>query len=441
MRGAICNFIDRATPFKACCEAGNGEAAVAKARERAPALVIVDLSMPMLYGVETASALHSMVPSAKIIGLAMFAGEYRRTQLAAAGFHMIVSKSEGLAKLAEAIKVLLPHAEPQAGEALLLSSIRILIADDYEGWRRQARSLLQARPEWQVIAEASDGSEVVQKADELKPDLIVLDIGLPNLNGIEAARRIRQLSPSSKIIFLSQNNDSDIVQAALSTGALGYVHKTDVRSDLLPAIEAVLQGREFVSSSIKGYKPAHVLATKAPHRHEVQFYSDDAVLLDTFARFIAVALTAGDAAIVVTTESHREALALRLKTQGVNVDAATQQGTYIQLDVAKTLSTFMVNDMPDAARFFEIVSGLIEAAAKAAKGEHSRVVICGECSPTLWTEGKADAAIRVEQLFNQVGKTFGLDILCGYSLSGSHGEEDEHVFQSICAEHSSVYSQ
>ena len=252
MRGAICNFIDRATPFKACCEAGNGEAAVAKARDCAPALVIVDLSMPMLYGVETASALHSMVPSARIIGLAMFAGEYRRTQLAAAGFHMIVSKSEGLAKLAEAIKVLLPHAEPQAGEALLLSSIRILVVDDFEGWRHQIRLLFQVRPRWRIIAEVSDGSEAVQKVADLKPDLIVLDIGLPKLNGIEAARRIRQLSPSSKIIFLSQNNDRDIVQAALSTGALGYVHKTDVRSDLLPAIEAVLQGREFVSSSIKG---------------------------------------------------------------------------------------------------------------------------------------------------------------------------------------------
>jgi two-component system response regulator DesR len=110
VRGAICSFIDRATPFKACCEAGNGDAAVEKARERAPALVILDLNMPMLYGIETASALRTMVPSAKIIGLAMFAGEYRRTQLAAAGFDMIVSKREGLAKLAEAITALLPEA-------------------------------------------------------------------------------------------------------------------------------------------------------------------------------------------------------------------------------------------------------------------------------------------------------------------------------------------
>ncbi len=111
MRGAICNFIDRATPFKACCEAGNGDAAIEKARERAPALVILDLSMPMLYGVETVSALRNMVPSTKIIGLAMFAGDYRRTQLAAAGFDMIVSKHEGLAKLAEAINALLPATD------------------------------------------------------------------------------------------------------------------------------------------------------------------------------------------------------------------------------------------------------------------------------------------------------------------------------------------
>ena len=95
-----------------------------------------------------------------------------------------------------------------------LSSIHILIADDYADWRGQVRLLLQVRPEWHAIAEAADGSEAIQKAEELKPDLILLDIGLPKLNGVEVARRIRQLSPSSKIIFLSQNNDRDIVQAA-----------------------------------------------------------------------------------------------------------------------------------------------------------------------------------------------------------------------------------
>jgi DNA-binding NarL/FixJ family response regulator len=296
--------------------------------------------------------------------------------------------------------------------------------------------VLQARPEWQVISEASDGLEAVEKAQDLKPDLILLDIGLPKLNGIEAARQIRQLSPSSKIIFLSQNNDLDIVRAALSTGARGYVRKTDVKKELIPAMDAILRGKQFVSSSINGYEFTEAAGDKLPHRHEVQFYSDDALLLDTFARFIAVALKSGRAAIVVITELHRDSLVSRLKEQGLDVDAATQHGTYIQLDVDKTFSTFMVNDMPDATRFFQIVGGLIEAAAKAARQPHHGAVLCGEGTSVLWAGGKADAAIRVEQLWNEVGKTFGVDILCGYALSNFHGEEDEHVFQSICAEHS-----
>jgi hypothetical protein len=130
-----------------------------------------------------------------------------------------------------------------------------------------------------------------------------------------------------------------------------------------------------------------------------------------------------------------------LKAQGLAVDAVTQQGTDIQLDASKMLSTFMVNDMPDAARFFPVVGGLIEAAAKAARQQHHGVVVCGECSPLLWAEGKADAAIRVEQLWDELGKTFGLDILCGYALSSVHGKEDEHVFRRFCAEHSAVYCQ
>ena len=226
----------------------------------------------------------------------------------------------------------------------------------------------------------------------------------------------------------------------MGTGALGYVRKLDAGRELLPAMDAVLEGKQFLSSGLEGHQFTDTSLGKAAHRHEVQFYSDDALLLDTFARFIAVALKSGCAAIVVVSESHREGLVPRLKALGLDVDAAIQQGTYIQLDVDKTLSTFMVNDMPDSARFLEAVGGLIGAAARAAKQEHYGVVACGECSPVLWAAGQAEAAIRLEQLWDEVGKTFGVDILCGYALSSFHGEEDEHVFQSICAKHSAVHS-
>jgi DNA-binding NarL/FixJ family response regulator len=320
-----------------------------------------------------------------------------------------------------------------------LSLIRILIADDFKDWRGQVLSLFQARPEWQVIAEAADGPEAIQKAEEFKPDLIVLDIGLPKLNGIEAARQIRQLSPSCKILFLSQNNDLDLVRAALGT-AQGYVYKTDFRRDFLPAIHAVLRGGQFVSSSLKGYEFTDTAGEKAPHRHEVFFYSDDTVLLDSLARFIASALKAGSAAIVLATKPHRDSLVQRLKAEGVDTDDAIQQGTYISLDAADTLLTVMENDMPDPVRFFGSIGGLIKAAAKAAKPEQPQVAVFGEAVALLQAEGKTDAAIRFEQLGNNLTKAYKVDILCAYPLSSFHGEEDEHVFQSICAEHSAVYS-
>ena len=322
-----------------------------------------------------------------------------------------------------------------------LSCTSILVVDDFEDWRDKVCELLQVRPEFQVIGEASDGAEAIQKAEDLKPDLIVLDIGLPKLSGIEAARKIRQLFPSSKIVFLSLNKDQEIVRAALSTGALGYVLKTDARTELLPAMDAVLRGKQFVSSSLKDYQFPYTSAEKAPHSHGVLFYPDDAVLLDSCTRFVTAALGAGDVAAIVATESHRDGLFERLKAEGVDVDAEIKHGRYISLDVAKTLSTFMVNDMPDWERFFEVVGGLVSGAAKAGKGEHSRVAMWGECGPLLWAEGKVGAAIRLEQLLNQLATIYEFDLLCAYALSRFQNGEDDDVFQSICAEHSAVYSQ
>ena len=320
-------------------------------------------------------------------------------------------------------------------------SIRILIVDDFDDWRRQLHSLLKARPTWQIIAEASDGSEAVQKAEDLKPDLILLDIGLPKLNGIEAARQIRQRSPSSKIIFLSQNSDLDIVRAAFDTGASGYVRKIDAGRELLPAVDAVLGGKQFVSSGLEGYEFTDTSVERAPPRHDVLFYSDDTVFLDSCARFIAAALGAGDVAAVVATESHRDSLVQRLKAEGLDVEAEIKHGRYISLDVGKTLSTFMVNDMPNWERFFEVVGGLVSGAAKAGKGEHPRVAMWGECGPLLWAEGRVDAAIRLEQLLNQLAKIYEFDLLCAYELSSFHGKENEPVFENICAQHSAVCSQ
>jgi DNA-binding NarL/FixJ family response regulator len=131
---------------------------------------------------------------------------------------------------------------------LQLATVRILVVDDFDMFRQFVVELLGKRPELQVVGEASDGLEAIQKAVELRPDLILLDIGLPSLNGIEVARQMRSLVPESKIIFLTQESSSDVVQEALRLGARGYVTKIKAQADLFAAVEAVLSGKTFVSN-------------------------------------------------------------------------------------------------------------------------------------------------------------------------------------------------
>jgi DNA-binding NarL/FixJ family response regulator len=133
------------------------------------------------------------------------------------------------------------------------SSIRVLVVDDYQPWHRFVSTTLKKQPELQVIGQVSDGLEAVQQAAQVRPDLILLDIGLPTLNGIEAARRIREVSPTSRILFVTENRSPDIAEEALRTGAGGYVVKSDAASELLPAIKAVLEGKRFISASLAGH--------------------------------------------------------------------------------------------------------------------------------------------------------------------------------------------
>jgi two-component system response regulator NreC len=125
-----------------------------------------------------------------------------------------------------------------------------MVVEDFVSFRRFVCSKLEQKPELRVICEVSDGLKAVQMAEELKPDLILLDIGLPTLNGIDVARRIRGLVPESKIIFSTQESSPEFVQEAMRLGAWGYVFKTRASGDLLPAIDAVLSGERFVSSPL-----------------------------------------------------------------------------------------------------------------------------------------------------------------------------------------------
>jgi DNA-binding NarL/FixJ family response regulator len=378
---------------------------------------------------------------------------------------------------------------------------QVLVVDDSLPWQRLVRAMLESKKDLIIVAEAVDGLEAVQKAQELQPDLILLDIGLPTLNGIEAARRIRKLCLNSKILFVSNETSTEVVEEALRLGARGYLLKLDAGSELLHAVDAVLRGEQFVGSRLrhnvitsggigsspdKPQKSADIKTSRAmeweisaqkalytctqcawelvvevgtcaePFRffeqhvcahfvhtsrvHEVASYREDASFVDGLAGFIDAALKNGKPVIVITTEAHRGGIRRRLQARGWDVAAALQEGIYISLDANDTLSTIMVNDWPDATRLFNVAGNLIRDAVKMAKSTPPRVAICGECAPILWAQGKAEAAIELEKLWDAVARRYDVDILCGYTLTGLRRSENSHIFERICSEHSAAYS-
>lgn len=338
------------------------------------------------------------------------------------------------------------------------SPIRILVVEDFEPFREFVTSALEQHPEFEIIGELSDGLEAVSKAAELHPDLVLLDIGLPSLNGIAAASRIREHSPQSKILFVSGDLAPDIVEQALSTGAGGYLVKSDAGRHLLAAVRAVLDGERYLSSSLSGlqvnrsalqHPDTHALSkpkqvTPPPPqdetagRHEAVFYSDDRQLLDHLSRFVAAALNAGNGAVVVATGAHQESLVQSLEASGVDVAAALKQGRYIALDAADTLSSCMANGMFNPVRFLQSFENLILKISSAVQGKHPRVAFFGECVDLLRKQGNAEAAIQAEKLGNQLAARYAVDILCGYSM-GVQADMEKDAIQRICAEHSVVY--
>ena len=127
-----------------------------------------------------------------------------------------------------------------------LASVRVLIVDDFPEWRRYVHAELQANPEFLVVGEAHDGLDAIAKSQELHPDVVLLDIGLPKLNGIEAARRLCMILPETKILFVSAELSPGVIRKALGAGPCirGYVLKSDACRDLLPAMQSIMEAKD-----------------------------------------------------------------------------------------------------------------------------------------------------------------------------------------------------
>ena len=172
--------------------------------------------------------------------------------------------------------------------------------------------------------------------------------------------------------------------------------------------------------------------------HSVQFYEDDSFLLDDLSRFIGSAIVAGDSAVVIATEAHRDRLATHLKTRGLDLKLAIKQGRFLALDAADTLAKITVDGRPDPTLFSDVIGGVITRLRSYAQGENRRVAAFGEMVALLWADGKPEAAIELEQLWNKLSALHEFQLHCAYPMALFRQAEDEEAIRKVCAEHSHV---
>ena len=310
---------------------------------------------------------------------------------------------------------------------------RVLVVEDHAPFRRVICQLLAQREDLLIVGEAADGLDAVCQAESLRPDMVMLDIGLPTLNGIEVAGRLRATVPDAKVMFVTNESSLEVVEHAFSRGAHGYVYKPRAQRDVLPVLDAIIRGGRFVSGGLERIAGGDSLAS---HRHHLLFCSSDAVFVGACSRFIAGELDAGNAVIALLTEAHDQRVQRTLGTSQVDLALAIREERYVPVSISELLAKVMVNGRPDPIRFMDAAEDLVGEIAQRATGRHAKVAGVGECSPTLWSHGHVEAAIQLEHLWDEIAMSRQIDILCAYPLAAR--DENVPAVRRLCAEHTAV---
>ena len=315
----------------------------------------------------------------------------------------------------------------------MIPFIRVLVVEDHQPFRRVICDLLQQRADLLIVGEAADGLDAIRQAEALRPDVVILDIGLPVLSGLEVAERIRAKVPDAKLMFVTNESSLEIVEQAFRNGANGYVYKPRVQRDVMPVLEAIIRGGRFVSGGLERIAQGDGLAS---HRHDVVFCSSDAVLIGAFSRFIAGELHEGNAVVAVVTAAHERSLHSSLEASRVDVALAIRQRRYLPVNVSELLAKATVNGRPDPLRYLDAAGDLLADVARRATDHHARIAACGEGTSALWTHGHVEAAIQLEHLWDEIAMSRQMDILCAYPVAAR--DESVPAVRRLCAEHTAV---
>jgi DNA-binding NarL/FixJ family response regulator len=285
-----------------------------------------------------------------------------------------------------------------------MAALRILIADDHASVRRGIRSLLESHEGWQVSGEATDGCDAVEQAGRLKPDLVVLDVTMPRLNGLEATRRIRQAMPATQVVVLTTHQTDQLQEEARRAGARAVVFKSDAYHSLLPTIESLRAAGAAI----------HLAGTVVGAvRHIGAFFHSAEERYQVLTPFIVEGLANGEKALHIIDPADRDSHTRQLTDAGVDVDRAEARR---ELDLASWREAHFSDEPFDYRSLLALIEGGLRKAS--ADGfPMTRLVGMGSRGSVHW-----DDLIGFESRLNVVLPRFDDVVICAYEVTGLPGD-------------------
>ncbi|MGB8988834.1 MAG: response regulator [Candidatus Sulfotelmatobacter sp.] len=320
-----------------------------------------------------------------------------------------------------------------------MSSIKVLIVDDRAQFRRMVRSLIDSQPKYRICGEAGDGIEAIEKVRQLHPHLVLMDINMPRMDGLEATRIIRRENPDCHVVIVTQNDAAVAREQARSVDANGFVTKFDLIRDLLPEMGRVVMGNnrsggEKKNVAVDGEPWRGLLSGAAPRDHIVQLYQDEQFLNRAVCRFAAAAIANGEGIILVPTIAHWDAFRPRLESEGVDVNAAEKRGQLTIVDADNLLPTFMRDGMPDSPVFMGLAANVVSQAR--GDGRYPKVRWWGEMVNILWERGDVAASMNLEDLFDQLANEQDIAIFCSFLMDNFNGDVHARMLPRLSENHS-----
>ena len=290
---------------------------------------------------------------------------------------------------------------------------KVLLVDDHRHVLEALAASL-AR-EFDVAAVATDGMQALETAFRVNPDVIVLDVSMPGIDGFQTFRALENAGSRTPVVFLSMYDADVYVSEAFRCGGRGFVLKSQIERDLASALDQALDGRLFAPSLTSLYRLAE------GGGHAMQVHGDDESFLDGLATLFDLALRLGDATCVVAPKPVRQRLGDRLQARGWNVGGSSGHTRYVAVDATEALSRVMRNGFPDETLVAEVVAELEEYRRAAAERPTSRLTVFGNMSMLLTEEGNTKAATALENCWDRLTRDLPFLTVCGYSTSCFHG--------------------